>query len=128
MVNNSFRNGLSNDNHDKIVKQILRPENCDSLVKTCSNQSIWRLLKSFTKSVDLRLAAIQCVLFKAPTNLVKLVEKLGLSNSEHVELGTTAIALLGRANTTINIKTKVRKAAKTTNRYNQVPNLTQDTT
>ena len=76
LVNNSLSNGLSNDNHDKIVKQILWSKDCDSLVKTCSNQGIWRLLKIFTQSVDLRLAAIQCVLFKAPTNLVKLVEKL----------------------------------------------------
>ena len=106
LVNNSFRNGLSDDNLDEISKQILRPENCDSLVKTRVNQGIWRLLKSFTQSEDSRLTAIQGVLLKASVNLVKLVEKLGLSNSEHVELGTTAIALLGHANKMINTKRK----------------------
>ena len=111
LVNNSFRNGLSDDNLDEISKQILRPENCDSLVKTHVNQGIWRLVKSFTQSEDSRLTAIQGVLLKASVNLVKLVEKLGLSNSEHVELGTTAIALLGHANKMINTKRKdLRKA------------------
>ncbi|KAH3820644.1 hypothetical protein DPMN_122391 [Dreissena polymorpha] len=32
LVNNSFRNGLSEDNLDDICKRIHRPENCDSLV------------------------------------------------------------------------------------------------
>ena len=41
LVNNSFRNGLSDDNLDEISKRILRPENCDSLVKMHVNQDIW---------------------------------------------------------------------------------------
>ena len=64
------------------------------------------LLKSFTQSEDSRLTAIQGVLLKESVYLVKLVEKLELSNSEHVELGTTAIALLGHANKMINTKHK----------------------
>ena len=39
-------------------------------------------------------------------NLVNLVKKLGLANSEHVELETTAIALLCHANKMINTKRK----------------------
>ena len=46
------------------------------------------------------------MLLKASMNLVKLVEKLCLSHSEHVELGTTAIALLAHANKIINTKRK----------------------
>ena len=82
LVTNSFRNGLSNESLYEIVKQIHRPENC---VKTLANQGIWRLLKSFTQSEDSRLTAIQGVLLKASMNLVKLVKKLSLSNSELVE-------------------------------------------
>ena len=106
LVNNSFRNGLSDDNLDEICKNIKRPDNCDSLVKTRVNQGIWRLLKPHTQAEDSRLSAIQGVLLKASTNIVKLVERLGETESEHVELGTTAIALLGHANKMINTKRK----------------------
>ena len=106
LVYNSFRNGLSDDSLDEIIKQIHWPENSDSLVSTCVNQGTWRLLKSFTQSEDTKLTAIQGVLLNASMNLVKLVEKFGLVNSEHVELGTIAIALLGHANKMINTKSK----------------------
>ena len=106
LVNNSFRNGLSEENLDELCKQIHRPENCDALVKTRVNQGIWRLLKSFTQAEDTRLTAIQGVMLKAATNIVKLLEKFSSSDSEHVELGTTAIALLGHANKMINTKRK----------------------
>ncbi|WAR28486.1 hypothetical protein MAR_014190 [Mya arenaria] len=100
LVNSSFRNGLSEGNLEEILKQIHRPQNCDSLVKTRVNQGIWRLLKSFTQAEDCRLSSLQGVLLKASMNIVKLVEKLGTAES------TTAIALLGHANKTINSKRK----------------------
>ena len=106
LINNSLRKGLSQENLDEICKQIHRPENCDALVKTRVNQGIWRFLKSFTQAEDTRLTAIQGVMLKAATNIVKLLEKLSSSDSEHVELGTTAIALLGHANKMINTKRK----------------------
>ena len=34
LVNNSFRNGLAEENLDELCKHIHRPENCDGLVKT----------------------------------------------------------------------------------------------
>ena len=86
-LNNSFRNGLSDDNLDEISKQILRPENCDSLVKTCVNQGIWQMLKSFTQSEDSCLTAIQGVLLKASVNLIKLVEKLGFHLPHNSQMG-----------------------------------------
>ncbi|WAR19957.1 YG31B-like protein [Mya arenaria] len=110
LVNSSFRNGLSEENLEEILKQIHRPQNCDSLVKKRVNQSIWQLLKSFTQAEDSRLSSLQGVILKASVNVVKLVEKLGTAesetDSEHVELGTTAIALLGHANKMINSKRK----------------------
>ncbi|WAR30576.1 hypothetical protein MAR_033118 [Mya arenaria] len=87
-------------NLEEILKQIHRPQNCGSLVKTRVNQGIWRLLKSFTQAEDCRLSSLQGLLLKASVNVVKLVEKLGTAES------TTAIALLGHANKTINSKRK----------------------
>ena len=69
IVNNSFRNGLSDENLEEIVKQVHRPQNCDSLVKRRVNQGIWRLLKSFTQAEDSKLSAIQGVLLKASVNI-----------------------------------------------------------
>lgn len=108
LVNNSFRNGLSDENLEDMLKNIKRPENCDSLVKTRVNQGIWRLLKSHTQAEDSRLSSIQGVLLKASANIVKLVEKLSEeeSFSEHLELGTNAIALLGHVNKMLNSKRK----------------------
>ena len=105
-VNNAFRNGLLDDKYDELSKEIHRPENCNSLVKTRVNQGIWRLLKSWTQSDDSKLASLQGVLVKASVNVVKLVEKLGSTGSVDVELGTTAIALLGHAYKLINSKRK----------------------
>lgn len=102
LVNSSFRNGLSEENLEEISKNIHRPGNCDSLVKTRVNQGIWRLLQSHTQSEDSRLVALQGVLIKASSNIVKLVEKLASAEPEHLELGTTALALLGHANKMIN--------------------------
>lgn len=117
LVNNSFRNGLSDENLEEVCKDIHRPQNCDSLVKTRVNQGIWRLLKSYTQAEDSRLTSIQGVLLKASMNVVKLVEKLGASDSEHVELGTTAIALLGHANKMINTKRKDLHKADLDHKY-----------
>ncbi|KAH3859242.1 hypothetical protein DPMN_101959 [Dreissena polymorpha] len=76
LVNNFFRNGLSEDNLDDICKRIHQPENCDSLIKTRVYQGIWRLMKSYTQAKDARLSAIQGVVLKASINMVNLVEKL----------------------------------------------------
>jgi len=63
-------------------------------------------LKPLTQAEDSRLSAIQSIVLKTSTNIVKLVERLGETESEHVKLGTTAIALLGHANKMINTKYK----------------------
>ena len=117
LVNNSFRNGISEDKLEELCKNIHRPQNCDSLVKTRVNQGIWRLLKSYTQTEDSRLTTIQGVLLKASANLIKLIEQLGSMNSEHVELGTTAVALLGHANKMINTKRKDLHKSDLDNKY-----------
>ncbi|KAH3883377.1 hypothetical protein DPMN_007332 [Dreissena polymorpha] len=45
-VNSSFRNALSDDIMNELLKEVHRPENCDVLVKTRVNQGIWRLLRA----------------------------------------------------------------------------------
>ena len=106
LVNSSFRQGLSEDKYEELVKEIHRPENCASLVKTRVNQGIWRLLKSWTQADDAKWSSIQGILVKATSSIVKLLDKLGSSDSEHLELGTTTVALLGHAYKTINVKRK----------------------
>ena len=44
-VNSSFRDGVSEERVSEIMKEIFRPNNCDSLTKTRVNPGIWRLLK-----------------------------------------------------------------------------------
>jgi len=121
-VNRSFRQGLFEDKYEELVKEIHRPENCASLVKTRVNQCIWRLLKSWTQADDAKWSSIQSILVKATSSIVKLLDKLGSSDSEHLELGTTAVALLGHAYKTINVNAK--------NCINQtwIPNITTRST
>ena len=44
-VNNAFRSGIAEDKQTEMIKTVLRPINCDSMVKTILNQDIWRLLQ-----------------------------------------------------------------------------------
>ena len=83
LENNSFRNGLAEENLDQLCKQI-NPESCDVLVKTRVNHGIWRLLKSFTQAEDTRLTEIQGAMLKAAINIVKLLEEVSSCDPEHV--------------------------------------------
>ena len=103
-VNSSFRNGLPDDKLNDILKDIHRPENCESLVKTRVNQGIWRLLKMNSQADDNKMQAIQELLVKASSCIVKLAD-IGAEkfDGEDVDWITNAIALLGHVNKMINI-------------------------
>ena len=106
-VNSSFRGGINDDRASEIVRDIYRPVNCESLVKTRVNPGMWRLLKPQTQTDDSKMQAIQNLNVKSSINLVKLLDKEGDNmDPQSVEWGTNALALLGHANKLINNKRK----------------------
>lgn len=106
-VNNAFRNGINEEKQTEILKNIHRPINCDSLVKTRVNQGIWRLLKAQTQTDDSKMQGIQNLIVKASSCITKLLDKCGESlDSEDVDWGTSALALLGQANKQLNNRRK----------------------
>lgn len=58
-VNSSFRNGVSDERVSEMMKDIHRPQNCESLIKTRVNAGMWRLLKPQTQTEDAKMQAIQ---------------------------------------------------------------------
>ena len=106
-VNSTFRDGISDDRQNDLIKDTHRPNNCDALVKTKVNQSIWRLLKPQTQTDDVKMQSIQNNIIKASINITKLLDQAGESlGTSNVELGTNALGLLGQANKLINNKRK----------------------
>ncbi len=61
-INVTFREGISDEKQSDILKNIQRPVNCDSLVKTRVNSSIWRLLKPHTQSEDVKMQLCKTIL------------------------------------------------------------------
>lgn len=107
LVNNSFKIGLTDEKQSELIRDIHRPQNCDSLVKTRVNQGVWRLLKMHTQADDSRMQAIQDLIVKATSNIVKLVDKNGEKfDSEDMNWSSNAIALLGQTNKMINTRRK----------------------
>lgn len=108
-INSTFRDGISDDRQSELVKDIHRPSNCESLVKTKVNQSIWRLLKPNTQTDDVKMQTIQNNVIKSAINITKMLneggETMSLSSSM-IDLGTNALGLLGQTNKLINNKRK----------------------
>ena len=106
-INTAFREGISDDKQNELLKETHRPNNCPSLVKTTVNQPIWRLLKPHTQTDDVKMQSIQNNMVKAAINFTKVLNEYGESMSqEMIELGTNALALLGQCNKQINNKRK----------------------
>ena len=74
-INTSFRNGVSDDTLNDMLKDIHRPVNCEVLVKTKVNTCIWRLLNPQTQSEDVKFQAIQNILVKAASNFSKILDE-----------------------------------------------------
>ena len=106
-VNNAFRSVIAEEKQTEMIKTVLRPINCDSLVKTRVNLGIWRLLKSHTQTDDVKLQNVQNSVVKASSCVVKLLDKGGDSlDSQDIEWGTSVLYLLGQANKQINNQRK----------------------
>ena len=106
-INTAFREGISDDKQNELLKETHRPNNCPSLVKTTVNQPIWRLLKPHTQTDDIKMQSIQNNMVKAAINFTKVLNEYGESMSqEMIELGTNALTLLGQCNKQINNKRK----------------------
>jgi len=112
-VNSSFRNELSDDKMNELLKEVHRPENCEALVKTRVNQGIWRLLRAQVQYDDNKMQSVQELLVKAASNITKSVDILANSTenpsvacSKAIDLSTNAIALLGQTYRNINIRRK----------------------
>ena len=83
MVNSFFREGISDEKFNELMKDIHRPENCTSLTKTRVNQLIWDLLCLQTRSYDSGIQQHQFTVVKAACNVVKLLNTLEKVKSEH---------------------------------------------
>lgn len=106
-INSAFHQGISDDKRDELLKEIHRPSNCHALVKTTVNQPIWRLLKPHTQTDNVKMQSIQNNIIKAAINFTKIWNECGETMGQSlVEMGTSALALLGQSNKQINNKRK----------------------
>lgn len=106
-INSSFRNGIAEEALTEMLKDIHRPVNCESLVKTKVNGSIWRLLKPQTRTEDVHFQTLQNVVVKSAINMSKLLDKEGENlDNQSLEWGSNALALLGHSFKLINNKRK----------------------
>ena len=94
-INNTFRNGISDEKLSDLIKNIHRPSNTESLQKIRVNQGIWRLLKAQTQTEDSKMQTIQNLMIKASICLTKLLDKHAESfDSDDIKLATNLLALL----------------------------------
>lgn len=107
LVNDAFREGMSDDQYQNIIKDIHRPENCPSLKETKVNPGVWSVLRQHTQMEDSKLRGIQNCFVKAACNLVKILDTCAESfDQQSLELGMNAVALLGQANKWLNCRRK----------------------
>ncbi|XP_063420651.1 uncharacterized protein LOC134705866 [Mytilus trossulus] len=116
-VNECFREGISDEKYNELMKSVARPENCVSLTRTRVNQLIWDLLSPQTRSFDSVIQQHQETVVKASCNITKLLNMLCKLKSELgddcqqemqscIDLGIDSIALLSQYNKMTNIKRK----------------------
>ena len=106
-INTAFGEGISEDKQSELLKEIHRPNNCSTLVKTTVNQPIWRLLKAHTQTDDVKMQLIQNNIIKAAISFTKILNECGESiGQDMIELGMNALAHLGQSNKQINSKRK----------------------
>ena len=107
IVNEAFREGMSNDTLEAMVKEIHRPSNCESLKETKVNAAVWSVLRQHTQNEDAKLRGIQNCMVKATCNIVKVLQKQA-SNFEDktLDMAMNAIGLLGQGNRWLNARRK----------------------
>ena len=116
MINVIFREGISDENYQDLLKTVLPPENCSSLTRTKVNQLIWNWLSPYTKSYDVSIQQHQNVITKASINVVKMLDKLDKMKinkessdydiQECIDLGLGSIGLMAQYNRITNLKRK----------------------
>ena len=107
LVNETFREGMSDENHQEVMKEIQRPSNCDSLKEIKVHSAVWGILKQQTQMEDAKLRGIQNCVIKATCNLVKLIDKHAQSFDEQsLALGMNAVGLLGQSSKWISLRRK----------------------
>ena len=105
VVNNAFREGMSDDTYNELIKLIHRPGNCVTLKETRENQGVWSVLKSTTQTEDSKLRGIQNAIVKATINVAKILDAGAMTfDSTILDLGADAIGILGQANRWLNIR------------------------
>ena len=72
LVNNVFREGISDDKFALLVKETSHPENCTALTKTRVNSLVWNLLSPHMQTVDAKMQTIQECIIKAASIVTKV--------------------------------------------------------
>lgn len=107
LVNKVFREGISDEKFQKLLKDTHRPENCESLIKTRVNNLVWNLLSPQIHTIDSNMQKIQESVVKAAIIITKLISTSSSQLDEsQIETGTDALGLLGQANKLINVRRK----------------------
>ena len=107
IVNEAFREGMSEDTFQAMNKEIHRPINCDSLKETKVNSAVWSVLRQHTQTEDSKLRGIQNCMVKATCNIVKVLEKEANKFEEKsLDMAMNAIWLLGQGNRWLNSRRK----------------------
>lgn len=107
LVNKVFREGISEEKFQKLLKDTHRPENCETLIKTRVNNLVWNLLSPQIHTIDSNMQKIQESVIKAAIIITKLISSSSSQLDEtQIETGTDALGLLGQANKLINVRRK----------------------
>ncbi|XP_052069417.1 uncharacterized protein LOC127708552 [Mytilus californianus] len=115
--NEFFREGISDEKYNELMKSVARPENCVSLTRTRVNQLIWDLLSPQTRSFDSVIQQHQKTVVKASCNITKLLNMLcklkpdlGDNCQQEIQscidLVIDLLALLSQYNKMTNVKRK----------------------
>lgn len=107
MINSLYREGISDEKFQDLLKNVNRPENCNALTKTRVNQLICDLLSPSTRSYDSCLQQHQNSVIKAACCVVKILDTLDKikrneNNSDDkqkcIEHGLDAFGLMAQYN------------------------------
>lgn len=129
MINSLFREGISDEKFQDLLKNVNRPENCNALTKTRVNQLIWDLLSPSTRSYDSCLQQHQNSVIKAACCVVTILDTLDKikrneENSDDIqkciEYGLDAVGLMAQYNKLTNIKRKENHRSDLSHEYHHL--------
>ena len=102
-INALFREGLSEESLNYILKGISRPENCPALCAVKVNELIWKIISPHAQSRDRAFQNVQTHLVKGSTLLAQMLEHVNIMNegedrTKLLQMGLDSLALLGHTN------------------------------